>query len=325
MDFSNLLSKEIANKREQASRKRFKLSRTKHTENKSSTNVPTANDSGNATVVSTSSPSSASGSQVKSDVTDILGNIGNGDQNLTNEDLVSTPIEPAGDAKNDVRSEDASKNAKTKSNASDNDEQTPPQVDNDKLLDSQLASFNIATLNLSQEQKIDKLRQIVKQEKYKRYLQLELELSQSPLTEKDINLQNCHDLAIKIRIYLKNLIKQWELTNNQLELLKEIKIDVVKLLYKLRKQTVADDMIISLATIINYLQKREFNQANQAYLKLSIGNVAWPIGIQNIGIHARSSQLKLVSKSANIMINDETRRWIVSIKRLITWVEKQIT
>jgi pre-mRNA-splicing factor 18 len=323
MDFSNLLSKEIANKREQASRKRFKLSRTKRSENISSTDVSTANSNVNVNVVSTNSPSSADGSHVKCDVIDTLDDTGSRDQGLTAKNPISKSIETADGTKNDRTRDDASNIASITGNLGNNEEQTSPQVDNEKLLDSQLASFNIATLNLSQEQKIDKLRQIVKQEKYKRYLQLELELSQSPLTENDISLPNRHDLAIKIRIYLKNLIKQWELTNNQLELLKEIKIDVVNLLYKLRKQTVADDMVISLATIINYLQKRDFNQANQAYLKLSIGNVAWPIGIQNIGIHARSSQLKLVSKSANIMINDETRRWIVSIKRLITWVEKQ--
>lgn len=194
----------------------------------------------------------------------------------------------------------------------------------DKSLDQHLAKFNIVNENSSKQEKIDKLRSLLKIEKYKQYLSQEIKYLDSPLISLDINLENVQVLSIKIRIYLKNLIKSWELTNVNLDLLHEIKVDIIDLLYKLRKQKLPSDMIISLSTIIHYLNLHEFNQANQAYLKLSIGNVAWPIGIRNIGIHERAADRKLVSKSANIMINDKTRRWIVSIKRMITWCENTL-
>lgn len=192
-----------------------------------------------------------------------------------------------------------------------------------QTLDEQLANFDIVETNLSKQEKIDQLKQLIKIEKYKQYLSQELQLVNSPLVEADI-VGNRDVLAIKIRIYLKKLIKSWELTHSQLDLLHEIKLDLIDLLYKLRKNTLPDDMITSLSTIIHYLNLHQFTQANQAYLKLSIGNVAWPIGIQNIGIHQRAADRKLTSKSANIMINDRTRRWIVSVKRLITWCEKEV-
>lgn len=58
-------------------------------------------------------------------------------------------------------------------------------------------------------------------------------------------------------------------------------------------------------------------------MKLSIGNVAWPIGVTSVGIHARSAHSKIQGgrNAANIMIDERTRLWITSIKRLITFEE----
>lgn len=67
----------------------------------------------------------------------------------------------------------------------------------------------------------------------------------------------------------------------------------------------------------------EINLAIQSYMKLSIGNVAWPIGVTQIGIHERSAHSRIQggSQRANVMIDEPTRLWITSVKRLISFQE----
>ena len=66
--------------------------------------------------------------------------------------------------------------------------------------------------------------------------------------------------------------------------------------------------------------------ANETYLKLSIGNAAWPVGVRSVGIHQRAADLKITGSdqktATNIMMGDKTRRWITAVKRLITFCEK---
>jgi len=46
---------------------------------------------------------------------------------------------------------------------------------------------------------------------------------------------------------------------------------------------VSDDMLARLAEIVHYMQKRQYQRANDAYLRLSIGNAPWPIGVTMVG------------------------------------------
>lgn len=63
--------------------------------------------------------------------------------------------------------------------------------------------------------------------------------------------------------------------------------------------------------------------ANDAYLRLSIGNAPWPIGVTMVGIHERSARERIHSNQVAHVLNDETqRKWIQSIKRLMTWCQK---
>jgi len=76
--------------------------------------------------------------------------------------------------------------------------------------------------------------------------------------------------------------------------------------------------------ITHYMQKREYMNANDAYLRLSIGNAPWPIGVTMVGIHERSAREKIFSAQVAHVLNDEsTRKWIQSIKRLMTFCQSK--
>lgn len=138
-------------------------------------------------------------------------------------------------------------------------------------------------------------------------------------------------LATQIRAILKDIVREWEsgVQSDALEpqrVLYETKRDLVELLYRLRSNSLKPNMLTSLATVLYHVQRAQFKEANESYLKLSIGNVAWPIGVKSVGIHERSASLKITGeskdKSANIMLDDKTRRWITTVKRLITYKER---
>lgn len=155
-------------------------------------------------------------------------------------------------------------------------------------------------------------------------------------------------VALQIRQYIKNILAEWtdelnkrEIKNGKLdcekdysveqekELLLDTKKSLIPLLVLLKKQNKEflekTNMFPALSTVIHYLQIQNFLKANEAYASLSIGNVAWPIGVIGVGIHARSAQSKITGTAsmANVMLDEVTRKWITCIKRLITYCEKQ--
>jgi len=95
----------------------------------------------------------------------------------------------------------------------------------------------------------------------------------------------------------------------------------LKPLFKLlRSRTIPDDMLPRLAEIVHYMQKRQYQRANDAYLRLSIGNAPWPIGVTMVGIHERSAREKISSDQVAHVLNDEvSRKYIQSLKRLLTF------
>lgn len=48
-------------------------------------------------------------------------------------------------------------------------------------------------------------------------------------------------------------------------------------------QSLPSDMLTRIAEIVHYMQKREYQKANDSYLRLSIGNAPWPIGVTMVG------------------------------------------
>jgi len=76
------------------------------------------------------------------------------------------------------------------------------------------------------------------------------------------------------------------------------------------------------AEIVHNMQTREYLKANDAYLRLSIGNAPWPIGVTMVGIHERSAREKIFSNQVAHVLNDEvSRKYIQSLKRLLTFAQ----
>ena len=59
-------------------------------------------------------------------------------------------------------------------------------------------------------------------------------------------------------------------------------------------------------------------------MKLAIGNAPWPIGVTMVGIHERTGREKIESsKVAHVMNDEEQRKYLTSVKRLMTYCQKR--
>lgn len=95
------------------------------------------------------------------------------------------------------------------------------------------------------------------------------------------------------------------------------------LIKALRRDTLPEDVLAHLVEIVSNMQQREYVRANDCYLRLSIGNAPWPIGVTMVGIHERSAHEKITSSSVAHVLNDEiSRKWIQAVKRLMTFCQR---
>ncbi|KAF8072103.1 Prp18 domain-containing protein [Lyophyllum atratum] len=97
--------------------------------------------------------------------------------------------------------------------------------------------------------------------------------------------------------------------------------EYLKPLFKtLRSRNLPPDMLARMSEIVHYMQKRQYQRANDSYLRLSIGNAPWPIGVTMVGIHERSAREKISADQVAHVLNDEvSRKYIQSLKRLLTF------
>lgn len=87
-------------------------------------------------------------------------------------------------------------------------------------------------------------------------------------------------------------------------------------------------LLTPLVEILHLTQKRHYRDAVDAYLRLSIGKAAWPIGVTMVGIHERSAREKLhedrkgeSGETAHIMSDEGTRKWLQSLKRCVSFAQ----
>jgi len=97
--------------------------------------------------------------------------------------------------------------------------------------------------------------------------------------------------------------------------------EYLKPLFKtLRSRSLPADMLARMAEIVHHMQERQYQRANDSYLRLSIGNAPWPIGVTMVGIHERSAREKISADQVAHVLNDEvSRKYIQSLKRLLTF------
>ncbi|CAM1510359.1 Fc.00g006940.m01.CDS01 [Cosmosporella sp. VM-42] len=83
-----------------------------------------------------------------------------------------------------------------------------------------------------------------------------------------------------------------------------------------------DSLLVPVVEIVQALQERRYVDANDGYLRLSIGKAAWPIGVTMVGIHERSAREKLHNGEKGHVMGDEvTRKYLQSIKRCLTFAQ----
>ncbi|SMN22538.1 similar to Saccharomyces cerevisiae YGR006W PRP18 Splicing factor involved in the positioning of the 3' splice site during the second catalytic step of splicing [Maudiozyma saulgeensis] len=157
------------------------------------------------------------------------------------------------------------------------------------------------------------------------------------------DIQNLDNETIRKKVstqcnrYIHQILTQWskhvKAYQDGESMFVDTKKNLFPLLVLLRKNTLPIKLLTTLSSLLYHLQrdtKIDMESSLQLYLKLSIGDVAWPIGVSDVGIHSRSAQQKISrfgnNDVANIMIDETTRLWIISIKRLISfksWLLKQ--
>lgn len=99
--------------------------------------------------------------------------------------------------------------------------------------------------------------------------------------------------------------------------------DYIRPLFKLcKRREVPADILPNLVEIVRYCRQGEFVRANDAYIRLAIGNAAWPIGVTMVGIHERTGREKInANKQAHVMNNEAQRKYLTSVKRLISYAQ----
>ncbi|KAL3517584.1 hypothetical protein ACH5RR_020173 [Cinchona calisaya] len=91
-----------------------------------------------------------------------------------------------------------------------------------------------------------------------------------------------------------------------------------------RKKVLPDDIRQALMLVVECCMKRDYLAAMDHYIKLAIGNAPWPIGVTMVGIHERSAREKIYTNSVAHIMNDETtRKYLQSIKRLMTFCQRR--
>ena len=139
--------------------------------------------------------------------------------------------------------------------------------------------------------------------------------------------------------HFKQLIKMWEEELEQREpaeaasqkgrtdtaTFQQCKRHTRQFFKQLRSRTMPLDVLSTMVEITAFMQQREYVKAHDAYIRCAIGTAPWPMGITGTGIHERQGRQHLrESKVAHVM-NDETqRKYLQSIKRLMTFSQKAL-
>ena len=139
-----------------------------------------------------------------------------------------------------------------------------------------------------------------------------------------------------VRSFVKRILKEWadhlegrpdEEKNCvqgkiALKTFKQSKEYLRPLLKQLKKKRLEGTILSHLVSIVNFCKDREYVKATDWYIRLSIGNAPWPIGVTNVGIHERTASERLhVSKTAHVMNDEEKRKYLTSMKRLMTYCQ----
>ena len=98
--------------------------------------------------------------------------------------------------------------------------------------------------------------------------------------------------------------------------------NIIQLFRKFENGDIDSGVLEPIVEIVKAAQERRYVDANDGYLRLSIGKAAWPIGVTMVGIHERSAREKLhESDKGHVMGDEVTRKFLQSIKRCLSFAQ----
>lgn len=142
----------------------------------------------------------------------------------------------------------------------------------------------------------------------------------------------------KILVFFKKLLNEWNQELNEMSetekrtakgksmvaTFKQCARYLTPLFKFCRKKVLPDDIRQALMIVVRCCMKRDYLAAMDHYIKMAIGNAPWPIGVTMVGIHERSAREKIYTNSVAHIMNDETtRKYLQSIKRLMTFAQRR--
>jgi len=112
---------------------------------------------------------------------------------------------------------------------------------------------------------------------------------------------------------------------------RQVRRDVRPLQKRLRMYVMDEWLLGKIHHIIQFADEREYRNASEAYLDLSIGKAAWPVGIgcggsmlmeDAIGLHDRFNRMANVKDIAFALNDDVTRKFVQALKRLMNVAQR---
>jgi pre-mRNA-splicing factor 18 len=139
----------------------------------------------------------------------------------------------------------------------------------------------------------------------------------------------------RVAEHFKRLLKEWAMDiegtkfdsnaqkRQQVANCELTKTHMKPLFKKMKKRDLPSDIERALFLIFEAMKARDYKRATDAYVGVAIGNAAWPIGVTSVGIHDRSAREKIsATTQAHAMQDEETRKYLQSVKRLITFSQR---
>lgn len=95
---------------------------------------------------------------------------------------------------------------------------------------------------------------------------------------------------------------------------------------KLRSNEITPNIVVLLADIAGYCDKQQYREAKEAYMRLAIGNSAWPMGCTQVTFHDRPNRHLIgEASSAHVLDDETTRKYVQMVKRLLSFSETRHT
>merc|ERR1711920_894052 len=160
--------------------------------------------------------------------------------------------------------------------------------------------------------------------------------------EVDVKLMDKCDF---IRAWARKSLKAWEkeladkpeedkkkaVVKTEIAQHRQVRRDVRPLRKRLRLYIINEPLLDKIHDIVSKAADREYRDASEAYLDLTIGKAAWPVGIgcggsmlmeDAIGLHDRFNRMDNVKDNAVTLNDDVTRKYVFALKRLMNVAQR---